>query len=67
MIVFFIACLWSLWFFFIVSKLVKNIIVRVDKWNDNVDEVRYLIANIKSKVSGFILKIIDRKNQKQAK
>lgn len=62
MITAFIALIWLIWLFFVASKLIKNIIEKVQKWDHNVNEIKYLIADVKLKVSRFLLKILDKKS-----
>ena len=67
MIVFLIACIWLMWLFFVATKLVKNLLMRVQQWNHDVDEAKYFISDVKLKVSKFLLKILDKGIQKKQK
>lgn len=56
------ALIWLAWLFFVVTKLIKIFMTRVQEWNHGVDEIKYLITDIKLKVSKFLLKILNKKN-----
>lgn len=60
----FFALMWLIWLFFAATKLLKILMIRVREWNHEVDEIKYLIADVKLKVSKFLLKILDKKNKK---
>ncbi|MEK7522773.1 MAG: hypothetical protein AAB569_04270 [Patescibacteria group bacterium] len=64
MITAFFALIWLMWLFFVASKLIKNIMVRVRQWDHGVDEIKYLITDVKLKASRFLLKILDKKSKK---
>ncbi len=64
MIAAFIALIWLIWLFFIALKLIKKFMVRIRQWDHSVDEIKYLITDVKLKVSKFLLKILDKKGKK---
>jgi len=47
--------------FFVATKLIKIFTLRVQEWDHGIDEIKYLIAGTKLKVSRFLLKILDKK------
>ena len=61
MIVFFISCIWLIRLLFVATKLIKIFTLRVQEWDHGIDEIKYLIAGTKLKVSRFLLKILDKK------
>lgn len=61
MIMAFFALIWLLWLFFITTKLIKNFTLKIQQWDHNVEEIKYLIADVKLKVSKFLLKILDKR------
>lgn len=60
MIVTLIFCIWLVRLFFIASKLIRDFTAEVHKWSNIVNDIRYFKKNIKSKVLGFLLKILDK-------
>ena len=64
MVTAFFALIWLMWLFFVVTKLIKNITVMIQQWDYNVGEIRYLITDIKSKISGFLLKVVSKRGKK---
>ncbi len=67
MIAAFFVLIWLIWLFFVATKLIKIFMVRVKEWDHGVDEIKYLIADVKLKVSKFLLKILDKKSQDKTK
>lgn len=67
MIVTLIFCIWLVWLFFITSKLIRNLTETAHKWSNVVDDIRYFEKDIKLKVLGFLLKILNKggKNEQQ--
>jgi len=60
------ALIWLARLFFVFTKLIKIFMTRVQEWNHGVDEIKYLMTDIKLKVSKFLLKILNKKiNNKQ--
>ena len=58
--------IWLARLFFVFTKLIKIFMTRVQEWNHGVDEIKYLMTDIKLKVSKFLLKILNKKiNNKQ--
>ena len=64
MITAFFALICLIWLFFIASKLIRNLMVRIQQLDHNVDEIKYFIADAKLKASKFLLKILDKKDKK---
>ncbi|MEK7597968.1 MAG: hypothetical protein AAB441_04970 [Patescibacteria group bacterium] len=64
MITAFFVLIWLLWLFFVATKLIKNFTFKIQQWDHNVDEIKYLITDVKLKVSKFLLKILDKKSKK---
>lgn len=64
MITAFFALIWLLWLFFITTKLIKNFNLKIQQWDHNVEEIKYLITDVKLKVSKFLLKILDKGSKK---
>lgn len=64
MIVILILSVWFMWLIFVATKLIKTLLVRIEKWDHGVDEIKYLITEVKFKVSKFLLKILDKKIKK---
>ena len=63
MITAFFALIWLIWLFFVTTKIIKIFMVKVQEWDHNVDEIKYLIADVKLKVSKFLLKILNNKRK----
>ncbi len=61
MITAFFALIWLIWLFFVATKIIKIFMVRVREWDHDIDEIKYLIADVKLKVSKFLLKILDKR------
>jgi len=62
MVVILIICIWLMQLFFNISKLIKNLTTTAHKWNNIVDDIKYLKEDVKLKVSKFLLKILDKKS-----
>lgn len=67
MITAFFALIWLIWLFFVATKIIKIFMVRVQEWDHDIDEIKYLIADVKLKVSKFLLKVLDKKSQNKIK
>lgn len=63
MVAVFITCLWSLWFFFIASRVVRGILRKAQQWDNNVDKIRFFIVSVESKFTKFLLNILDASHQ----
>lgn len=64
MVVFLIACIWLMWFFFIASKLIKNLTITANRWGNIVDELKYFKETVKINFSKFILKVLSKETKK---
>lgn len=67
MVTAFFALIWLIWLFFVATKIIKIFMVRVREWDHSIDEIKYLIADVKLKVSKFLLKILDKRIDSKTK
>lgn len=63
MIVVFISSILLMRLFFIASKFISNITVTAQKWGIVVNDIKYFKEEMKSKISKFLLKILNNKRK----
>lgn len=63
MITVFFVLIWLIWLFIAATKIIKIFMARVRELDHNIDEIKYLVADVKLKVSKFLLKILNNKRK----